>query len=73
VGDDVLVYPWIGEGSCPACKSGNENLCDAPKSIGIFQNGGYADQVLVPDSKYVVNIGSVDPDAATSLACSALT
>src|SRR3990167_4865690 len=31
--DQVLVYPWIGCGECPACKVGNENLCDTPKSI----------------------------------------
>src|SRR3989337_2590830 len=53
-GDDVLVYPWIGEGTCPACKAGNENLCDSPKSLGVFQDGGYAEQVLVPHFKYLV-------------------
>ncbi|NIP62862.1 MAG: alcohol dehydrogenase catalytic domain-containing protein [Nitrosopumilaceae archaeon] len=73
IGDEVLVYPWIGEGNCPACKDGNENLCDTPKSLGIFQDGGYADYVLIPDQKYVTSISGVDPDAATSLACSALT
>lgn len=73
VGDEVLVYPWIGCGECPACKAGDENICDTPKSIGIFQNGGYAENVLVPNSKYLVNIAGVDADSATSLACSALT
>ena len=38
-GDSVLVFPWIGCGECPACKVGNENLCDAPKSMGVFQDG----------------------------------
>ncbi len=23
-GDKVIVYPWIGEGPCPACKAGEE-------------------------------------------------
>ena len=50
VGDAVLVYPWIGCGECPACKVGNENLCDAPKSMGVFQDGGYSDYSLIPDS-----------------------
>ena len=31
-GDLVLVYPWVGCGKCPGCSSGNENLCDTPKS-----------------------------------------
>ena len=73
VGDDVLVFPWMGCGECPACKVGNENLCDAPKSMGLFQNGGYSDYTLIPDSKYLAKLDGVDPDAATSLACSGLT
>ena len=73
VGDNVLVYPWLGEGECPACKAGNENLCDAPKSIGLFQDGGYAENVKVPHYKYLAKIDGLDLDAATSLACSGLT
>ena len=72
-GEQVLVYPWIGCGHCPACKVGNENLCDTPKSLGIFQDGGYSDYVLVPHYKYLAKLNGVDPDAATSLACSGLT
>ncbi len=73
VGDDVLVYPWIGCPDCPACNAGNENLCDTPQSIGLFQHGGYADHTLIPNSKYLAKLDGVDPDAATSLACSGLT
>jgi len=72
-GDDVLVYPWIGEGTCPACKAGNENLCDSPKSLGVFQDGGYAEQVLVPHFKYLVKVSGIDLEPAASLACSGLT
>ncbi len=73
VGDNVLVYPWIGEGSCPACKAGNENLCDAPRSLGVFQDGGYADNVLVPHFKHLVKVSGMDLESAASLACSGLT
>jgi propanol-preferring alcohol dehydrogenase len=72
-GDDVLVFPWIGCGECPACKVGNENLCDAPRSMGVFQDGGYSDYALIPNSKYLAKLDGVDPDVATSLACSGLT
>ncbi len=72
-GDEVLVFPWMGCGECPACKVGNENLCDTPKSMGLFQDGGYADYVLIPDFKYLAKLDGVDPDSATSLACSGLT
>ncbi|HXV66791.1 MAG TPA: alcohol dehydrogenase [Nitrosopumilaceae archaeon] len=72
-GDDVLVYPWIGEGKCPACMVGNENLCDSPKSLGVFQDGGYAEYVLVPHFKYLVKVSGIDLEPAASLACSGLT
>ena len=71
--DEVLVYPWIGCGECPACKVGNENLCDAPKSLGVFQDGGYSDYSLVPHYKYLAKLDGIDPESATSLACSGLT
>ena len=73
VGDNVLVYPWLGCGECPTCKAGNENLCDTPKSIGLFQDGGYAESVKIPSYKYLANISGLDPDGATSLACAGLT
>lgn len=72
-GDDVLVFPWIGCGECPACKVGNENLCDTPRSMGVFQDGGYSDYALIPNFKYLAKLDGVDPDSATSLACSGLT
>lgn len=73
VGEKVLVYPWIGCGKCPACEADNENLCDAPRSLGVFQDGGYADYILVPHHKYLARLGSVNVESATSLACSGLT
>src|SRR5574341_1093234 len=73
IGDEVLVYPWIGCGVCPACKVENENLCDAPRSLGVFQNGGYAEYVLVPSFKYLIKISGIDLEGAASLACSGLT
>lgn len=73
VGDNVLIYPWIGCGFCPACRVGNDNLCDTPRSIGLFQDGGYAEYVLVPNVKFLVKVEGIDLDAASSLACSGLT
>ena len=73
VGDPVLVYPWIGCDTCSACKDGNENLCDEPKSLGVFQDGGYSDHVLVPHYKYLAKVSGIDLEGAASLACSGLT
>ena len=73
IGDKVLIYPWIGDGICPACQVGDEHICDNPKSLGIFQHGGYAEKILVPDEKYLVRIDDLDADVVSSLACSGLT
>ncbi|MFZ0556867.1 MAG: alcohol dehydrogenase catalytic domain-containing protein [Nitrososphaeraceae archaeon] len=45
--EEVLIYPWIGERLCPACMNGEENLCDKPRSLGTYAEGGYAEYVLV--------------------------
>ena len=72
-GDQVLVYPWLGCDSCKTCLEGSENLCETPRSIGLFQDGGYAESVKVPSYKYLADISGLDHDSATSLACSGLT
>ena len=72
-GDKVTVYPWIGEGMCPACRHGEENLCDTPKTLGVYQDGGYSDHVIVPDHRYLIKIDELDPNSTSSLACSGLT
>ena len=74
--EKVIVFPWIGEGLCPACKVGEENLCDKPRSLGIYKDGGYADYVLVPSYKYLIKLDeemSEDTDSSAPLSCSALT
>jgi len=72
-GDDVLVYPWIGCGTCPTCDKGDTNLCEAPQSLGVFQDGGYAEYSLIPDYKFLAQISGMDLEGAASLACSGLT
>ena len=72
--EKVLVYPWIGEGVCPACRIGQENLCDKPRSLGVYRDGGYAEYVLVPSYKYLLRIDDgMDTNASATLSCSALT
>ncbi len=72
-GDQVLVYPWIGEGLCPACRAGEEHLCDSPRTLGIYRDGGYSEFILVPSYKYLIKIDGLDMESSTSLACSGLT
>lgn len=73
IGHRKLVYPWIGCGQCATCHDGYDNHCEQPRSLGIFRHGGYAEHVVVPDAKYLLDIGDVDPAWACTLACSGLT
>ncbi len=70
---NYLVYPWIGCGQCPACQDGMENHCSAPRCLGVHRSGGYADHILVPDAKYLIDIGDLDPAQIAPYACSGLT
>ncbi|HEX8168666.1 MAG TPA: alcohol dehydrogenase [Beijerinckiaceae bacterium] len=72
-GDVRLVYPWIGCGACLVCRRGDENLCAKPRFLGVYCDGGYADHILVPDAKYLIDLTGLDPVAAAPLACSGVT
>jgi len=73
VGARVLVHPWLGCGECAICRSGSENLCMKPASLGVFSDGGYADYCLVPHARYLIGIGDLDPAVATPYSCSGVT
>lgn len=72
-GQRRLVYPWIGCGACKVCRRGQEQLCPTPRFLGIFRAGGYSDHVLVPDARYLIDIGDLRPEQAAPYACSGLT
>ncbi len=73
-GDRVVVYPWIGCGSCRKCLNGMENLCEGrPKFLGVFMDGGYSDYIVVPNARYLVSAEGIDPKQTAPLACSGLT
>lgn len=73
VGDRVVVYPWIGCGTCSYCTSDRENLCSAPRNLGLQLDGGFSQYVVVPDAKYLVPAGSLPLEQAAPYACSGLT
>jgi len=70
---NYLVYPWLGCGKCPACLAGEENHCMAPACIGIHRPGGYAEYLLIPHPRYLIDIGDLDPAQVAPYACSGLT
>lgn len=72
-GEHRLVYPWIGDGTCETCRAGHENLCPSPRNLGIARHGGYAEYILVPHPRYLLDITGIDERWAATLACSGLT
>ncbi len=72
-GRKVAVYPWIGCGTCTACRHGEENLCASPRHLGIAVDGGYASHVLVPHPRYLLDYAPLSPALAGTLMCSGLT
>ena len=69
----VIVYPWLGCGECEFCTSGRDNMCPAPRQIGVHRPGGYAEKIIVPDAKFLVDADGIDPVLAGLYACSGLT
>lgn len=69
-----IVFPWIGCGECQACREDRENYCSgAKRNLSVQRRGGYAEEVHVPDERYLVPLGDIDPSFGATLACSGLT
>jgi alcohol dehydrogenase/propanol-preferring alcohol dehydrogenase len=73
VGDERIVFPWLGCGQCEVCLAGQDNLCNSPFALGVRQDGGYGNEVKVPHPRFLVDYGDVDPAFAATLACSGIT
>jgi alcohol dehydrogenase, propanol-preferring len=56
--------PWLGAtcGVCRYCRSGAENLCDAPIFTGYTRDGGYATHMVV-DARFCFPLGEAGDDA----------
>lgn len=48
VGTRVAVFPLIVDGTCRACRAGDENLCPSRRLVGVQMPGGFAELVRVP-------------------------
>ena len=78
IGDRVAVYgPW-GCGSCDRCRSGRDNYCDNRAhlgwaGVGLGQDGGMAEYVLVPDERLLVPLDGLNPIDAAPLTDAGLT
>jgi propanol-preferring alcohol dehydrogenase len=72
-GDPVVVFGGWGCGACTQCAAGEEQRCDRSTSPGFQRDGGYAEYLLVPDARFLVPLGDLDPVEAAPLADAGLT
>lgn len=72
LGMQAVVHPWIGCGECRYCQIDEENLCIKPQQLGIVKPGGFAEYIIVPHTRYLVDIQGIDPAEAAPLACAGL-
>jgi propanol-preferring alcohol dehydrogenase len=47
-GDQIVVDPNWGDGTCRQCHEGNEQLCSGGQLVGFGPNGGFAEYMLAP-------------------------
>jgi D-arabinose 1-dehydrogenase-like Zn-dependent alcohol dehydrogenase len=73
VGARVLAHPWIGCNECDFCKRGEENICPKGCSLGVHRPGGFADYVIVPHPRYLIDIAGLDEADVAPLACAGVT
>ncbi len=72
-GDLRIVFPWVGCGTCEKCLAEEDNMCLTPRSLGVYQNGGYGTHVIAPHPRHLIDPGALDPAVAATYACSGIT
>lgn len=55
VGARVIVMPYTNCGNCSSCRKGKLNACRYNKTLGVQQDGGLADEIVLPAEKLILN------------------
>ncbi|RRW43309.1 MULTISPECIES: zinc-binding alcohol dehydrogenase family protein [Pseudomonas] len=54
-GRRVIVVPYTACGHCTSCRQGRVNACKTNRTLGVQQNGGLAEQIVLPYEKLILN------------------
>ncbi|BDR93169.1 alcohol dehydrogenase catalytic domain-containing protein [Vulcanisaeta souniana] len=73
VGDEVVIYNRLFDGTCRYCLVGHEELCVNSGLIGVVTNGGFAEYAVVPTTNVLKIPRGVGLDEAATLPVGALT
>jgi len=54
-GQRVIVMPYTSCGHCTSCRRGRTNACRTNRTLGVQQDGGLAEQIVLPLDKLISN------------------
>ncbi len=54
-GRRVIVMPYTACGHCTSCRAGRVNACRTNRTLGVQQDGGLAEQIVLPADKLIAN------------------
>jgi threonine dehydrogenase-like Zn-dependent dehydrogenase len=55
IGRRVIAMPYTACGTCTACRKNRPNACRFNRTLGVQQDGGLAEQIILPAEKLIVN------------------
>jgi threonine dehydrogenase-like Zn-dependent dehydrogenase len=54
-GRRVIVMPYTSCGHCTSCRQGRSNACRTNRTLGVQQDGGLAEEIVLPADKLLFN------------------
>jgi len=74
VAGDRVGVAWLGgtDGTCPYCRRGDENLCDAPAFTGYDLQGGYAEYTVAHEDFVYPLPGEISSHEAAPFLCAGI-
>jgi threonine dehydrogenase-like Zn-dependent dehydrogenase len=54
-GRSVIVMPYTSCGDCSSCRKGRTNACRYNRTLGVQQDGGLAEEIVLPAGKLLLN------------------
>lgn len=54
-GRRVIVMPYTACGACSSCRKGKTNACRYNRTLGVQQNGGLCERIVLPYGKLMLN------------------
>lgn len=71
VGDPVAIVPYLGCGTCIACRNGRTNCCTDINVLGVHSDGGMREYISVP-VEYLIKNTALSYDQLAMVECFAI-